>query len=816
MDSKTQVSQFIYGKYTGFNYGEDLVAWTDDLEKFKEQLKDLARNSYHFWGNHRLSEGDYKAIGICPINKLNDQFLLSDPDFSCKDFFLVQVSPAVNEQGEPQGSGGRSFEQYRFIFINRVLISNTKNFRGLLLANLLSEKIPCFEAPPSENKLWSRLGENIFQTENGFSYDEQESIFASEKLSVVQSLSALLDKRKPIITNDRQSTHPVAFLDHLLCWLPNSYRERLSLALGSLDENYCDWADLIVKTNGYPNEILPDTMIWIDRKNEKKSYDEANYFQHKYVRNFIIEPTIENHWIQPSKIFQHFDTFEYEGFDPARPSLDFILQYPVENQYFNQHKSLLLQEYFLEIKEQLQKFIDDEIDGLESSVSDKYLSLFWQALEKNVSCNALINILLKKIASLQPLRFLEISESDSFVEHVPGLLQESDFFNFFSSSKDSVEIIEALKQAFKKSIDRHSRGKIRRNVVLLCMQCKNILNDDERLELLTSEFLSKEIVFRDFKELFVNQIIDCLPGLSLSTFRKCMYSKLQTNSLNKVADDLYHLLNLKQEGTKHLPKIASSLELSNAETKTLYLKFIQRWALDYKQSMPLVVSSIERSMESMQFQLAPFLEIYEALKAKANLLPALSQIAHSSNDWLSWWNLGIVVNCEDIKEATVFLDRIVGHQFCTDMKGKWLNLLKNPQINSDVEREFLSGNTWKSLISDRYSYTKEIIENLKQSSSVDWVLEDCKKNGLKPLAILSFARSEVCTLETALKYIDDADESDGKYLSDCLKFLKKIPTKTEIESEKKGDSIRKYTRKIISMISQPDLREALTVCIDLP
>ena len=60
---------------------------------------------------------------------------------------------------------------------------------------------------------------------------------------------------------------PDDFLESILLLLPAGLRSKISIAVGTLDEYYCDWAQLLIKTNNSIAENrLPKQLILVNRR----------------------------------------------------------------------------------------------------------------------------------------------------------------------------------------------------------------------------------------------------------------------------------------------------------------------------------------------------------------------------------------------------------------------------------------------------------------------------------------------------------------------------------------------------------------------
>jgi hypothetical protein len=683
---ESQPSQFIYGKFAGDSHEYNLIAWTSDLDDYRKQLLDLVEVSYHFWGSQE-PQGNRKAAGLFP----NNTGILGN-----KENILMQVSPAVDERGNPVSSGGRVFNQYRFIFIEQASIAQFNNCKGLLLGNLLQETIPCFYESPSNDESWTKINSEIFHLGTQVTYREQEQVFLSQKILLTQALSVILNGKRLLITSDEASMHPVKFLDHLLCWLPVSYRRKLSIAIGSVDENECNWANLIVKTNGIPEGSLPPNLVWIDRSRGKFYPNQEDDIENKFVTNFIVIP-IQEQWVQASTLVEYLDTLDDERFNPKYPSLSFILQYTVKSQYYEQQKASLVREFLPDIKDQVYSFLVNDIDGLEHTHVDRILSSLWQGCREDDSLSILI---LEKILKLQPSRFLEVVNSDSFVQYVPRLLR-SDFLDCLNNS-EYPDAIKGIKQASFKAVAQQDGFEAKLKLVSLCGQHKNVFTEEECFNLSLST-LTKETPFESFKALFREHIIYYLPNLEVTSFKESsLYSYLKTQSTN-LANHLYSLLRLKNEGgLQNLSFITSDLGINDSGIEDFYMVFIKAWQPNFQQGLPIILSCLQKSIEdNLAFQISVFSKIYEYFEVLRNgLLLALNKVASQPNSWQSWQDIISVLDYSSNTSTIILFDKILGRCFCSEMLKLWLNLFTVSSSASDLEREFLDGNTWKALNSD--------------------------------------------------------------------------------------------------------------------
>jgi hypothetical protein len=491
--------------------------------------------------------------------------------------------------------------------------------------------------------------------------------------------------------------------------LPKTYRNKLSIAVGSLDEKSCHWADLIVKLNSHPGKYSSSPQLtWLDRSNNQlSSFDNSNNTEHQYVKNFIREQ-LEQGWVEASAILSFLESVEDTDFDPTEPSLDFIFQYPVKEEYYTEQKTLLLREYWSNVKDTISNFID----ALSSDTIplDTYFSVIWQVLRNDDDINDVLALsFFNKVYELSGNYFLNIVKNDQKFEPYFPILLHNNFLKFIDFSSHNQDLSVAFEQQFITLLNQQKSFTKKYQILSLCLENTDIFNTELKCFNLTVSILTEPTTLNEFKKLFLEKIALYLPNLELSSIINSPLDTYLKNYQTDAIDQLYCLLDLKQkEGIKHLVCLADILEMDNAEVQKLYLIFLQRWQLDYQQSLPILISVIEKSVDKtggqLRFELSPFVEIYQhsLLKEKSNLIESLSALTLISESklWLNWKKLAFTL---DEKWATnikiiVFLDEILAEYFtCTILK-IWLHSFLTASQNSDYEEYFLmSSKTWKLL-----------------------------------------------------------------------------------------------------------------------
>jgi hypothetical protein len=255
------VSQFIHGKFVSKRGSEyQLVARSADLTD-EAKLKTMAEKTHRFWGS-TPPERMVKAVGI---------FLYDG------NLVLVKAETAVNQNGQPAINGTREFNQHRYVFIpitsRSALQGRTLTLLSWMLkepiplltgfnANLETLSIPVLEEPISAETRERKVEKlkQCWQAGN-----KQNSLLLS-------ALAAIINGKRLLLTNEKTEISPQNWIESILLLLPASIRPQISVAIGTLDEKECPWAQLVVKTNQHSSwrlPGLPENIIWLNRANQK-------------------------------------------------------------------------------------------------------------------------------------------------------------------------------------------------------------------------------------------------------------------------------------------------------------------------------------------------------------------------------------------------------------------------------------------------------------------------------------------------------------------------------------------------------------------
>ncbi|MGD1705119.1 hypothetical protein [Dapis sp. BLCC M229] len=583
-----------------------------------------------------------------------------------KKILLIQAAPAFNKnKGIFSRGGSRSFFQHRYIFVSSAEIVGFKNQICRLLGYLGNMSIPTFSSlnqlDDSEQKSWL-LGPEDFESLLAKETTEKKiretiekvwkKLKNSEQKILLQALDVILNGKRLLLTdqNPKKTRSPLLLLDNLLLFLPTNERHKISLAIGSVDPEYCKWAQIIVKLDGSSIGSLPENMVWLDFS--KEEFDKKEYLDDGYVKDFIAPN--KDKYENLITIWEYLDKTTKDDSDNLvwefqevggwlklnHPSLDFIFNYPVEEG----DKIEILGKYIPRMEEKVQSFLDrfGENSSTPDSEDLKLLELLWKALPISENNGSLTKTLLCTIYRFLPDKFLDIVKADNKFFDSLEILRENQFIEFFVDENLRDDILQALQNACLKLIEKISQGSIEdlynksggRNTPLqtkylpppqsstknhpeleeLIICCEKIfLSEKEKFQLWDLALVGR-ITSGDFKRLFIERLFPNFPVLDRETFEQSNLKQYWQENFTDTLDYLDFLLE-KEKGISHVCEIANGLKLSNYEVGELYMTCLKSHSLTYEKSLPLLESAIEKSVsfleERVKFQANDFMGVYQ-------------------------------------------------------------------------------------------------------------------------------------------------------------------------------------------------------------
>ncbi|NET24609.1 hypothetical protein [Okeania sp. SIO1I7] len=758
MSQASKFDQFIYGKFVGNESGYRVVSYSENLNNISSDLLDIAETNYSFWGS-QSGEQNPQAVGICRNNT---------PILPEKKIILIQAYPAISkDKSFVFRSGSRSFFQHRYIFVSEAEIAEFNNRIVWLLKALGDMAIPSFSdvnTPYGSEKNSWLLGKESFlellPVEEGKDEKVKNTIKETWKRLpengkniLLQGLAVILNGKRLLLSGEQKAKKlALKILDNLLLFLPTNERNKISLAIGSVDPKYCNWAQIIVKLDSSSIGSLPENMVCLDLK--KYEFDKEEYLHHEYVKDFIAPNkdryknliTICEYLDKTNKDYSDNLAWEFQEVDGwlklNNPSLDFIFHYPAEEP----DKIEILGKYIPRMEEKVQSFLDKFGENLSTPDSKdlELLEFLWQALPIPENNGDLIKTLLCKIYRYLPDKFLEIIKEDDKFFNSLAILIKNQFIEFFVDENLRDDILQALKNACLKLITNISQGSVEDlynksgNIVTelqikylehqenstknypelekLIIGCEKIFSSEKEKFHLWDLAVVGEITRDNFKHLFIKRLF---PFLDKETFEQSNLKQYWQENFPDTLGSLNSYLLEKEKGIFHIREIANGLKLSNDEASELYLTCLKSHSPTYEQSLPLLESAIQKSIspveEGAKFQTNNFMEVYQWFNSqyfqdkspdkpdkspdKVELFSIFSNLVmdSNSNPWINWEKLSEFLYKDNVIKQTIFLDKTIGEAFLVEMLETWLQLLNNHQENKEVEKKFIDSKAWELL-----------------------------------------------------------------------------------------------------------------------
>lgn len=712
-------SQFIHGKFVS-NRGSEyqLVARSADLTN-EADLKTMAERTHRFWGA-TPPERMVKAVGIF----LHDDYLV-----------LVKAETAVDKDGQLAVNGDRGFNQHHYVFIPITSMSPLQGRAFKLLLWMFKQPIPLLTGFNANlEPLSIPLLEEAISTETR--EREVEKIQQcwqngnEQKPLVLSALAAIINGKRLLFTNEQTDITPQNWMESILLLLPASIRPQISVAVGTLEEQQCPWAQLVVKTNQHSSRSLPENMIWLNRANQTfQGQADENTSENSYVdeiRDYIATaPETLKQLIQQLDTIAD-DDITLESLADPKIIVRLILALPEEQQddFLTKYLSGLTIDIWdvlmpLIIKEDYQQglvFVWKELGkNAISEPTKQYIPLMLQAWRSLV--NAKLVLLLDELKN--NLALAEI------------LLKEKLLDQPRREVEDTTVIVGKLIALCKSVVADKARSDWLESWKFATHLATHQLFDDERESfLLLDTTLLGEIPAQNLYNSFTLKLAILLPNVGEEMFRDSnLYQQLTTKNL-QAAKLLTDLLAESNSGLAKLPQIAKLTEMNYGAKDNLYQAFLKKWSPSQEQAKLLLVEVIKENQNfPNNFSRHEFSQTYTWFEENQ---PELKQIFDSLQQnpiWENWDKLAQAVY-ENPQDQTEFVDSIVGKSFPIEMMQKWLPLIVD---NENVRKNFIAtSSAWQSLtfeglnqlVFTSQQYVTTLTRCLREGLRLSWIKGD--------------------------------------------------------------------------------------------
>jgi hypothetical protein len=708
MNKTLRYSQFIYGKLAGSkDSGYSLVARTADLTN-QEQLVTMVEKTYRFWKEQPPVRDNIKAAGMFPQDN---------------NLVLIQASTAVDENGQLAISGSRDFNQHRYVFIplDSLAVLQGRTFR--LLYWILNQSIPIqYEFNTNLASLQIPLLEEQISAE----LREQEVTKIQRYLSdrdtkipwLLEAQDALINSQRLLLTLD-DTIQPENFLEIILLLLPAVCRSQVSVAVGTLDEQQCNWAQVIIKFNNSLQSRLPNDLIWLNRAIRKNEvWFNQKQFKSPYL-NFI--QSIIN---IPGKVPQLLEQLE------SINNNNITLRNLTAPQAIIRLIPLLLEEeqdaarhtYLSELStEEWQTIIPIITDHDQQTLKFAWQKLGISTIQQPEQYTPLMLEVWKRLLVVEKIRQLQqLQHSLKLAEILLqyGLLEPAYIENSDPAVMRELIILSKNVVAFKAQHGWRLAWQLATHFAT-----KPIFQDKTECFCLLDTALISEIPIQNLYEFFNSKFVNLLPHTeSIKIQQSNLYRQLLTQEAE--AAKLLDILLIKQNGALNiLPQLSKMTGMTNLQQDNFYYQILTNWSPSYEEASNLLVPLIQLE----NFDLNQTFSWFE--NKKPGVIEVLSNLKHSSTCWDCWEKLASILYTT-LQESVDFLDSLVGTKLPIDTVQKWLPIIATDE---KMRKKFcINSCAWKALqhqdlnklVVKLPQYAVTLTRCLQNSERFDWIKGD--------------------------------------------------------------------------------------------
>ncbi len=802
MNQASGYNYFVYGKFVGINLEYRLVARTTNLME-EEQLERMAEETHRFWGNFP-PEKRTKAVGIFIQNNNHE-----------KNLVLVKVEAAVDNRGQEVLSGSRGFNHSLYVFIPLESLAVLRGRTFELLSWIFQHPIPLFrqfeanlpllQIPPLEQPI-SDNQEEVDKIQRCFSETDTNG-----QPVLISALAALINGKRLIFTgNGNVSTKE--FVESILLLLPAAARSTIAVASGTLDEEFCNWAQLIIKSNSNPEEPLADNLIWLNRDTRTfEGYFESRIFQNYYLNDFIYP--IVNAQQKVQELLQELDVITdsqilLENLAESE-NIDIKLIVRLISLLPNEQKSLMQPKYLSGLS------INKWQDIIPVINDEQELIFAWDELTKTPitnlqQCVPIILNVWKRLSVVEQIKLLQKLQNHPDVAEIllkNRLIEESRYEGEYTS------LLQEFRKLCKSVVMSKSRCDWSQEAWQLATNfaTNHIFQDKTEQFLLLDTVLASEIPVINFYNCFNFKFAILVPHVNSDQIRQSnLYAKINKNA--EVADLFNTLLIQRNAALINLHLLANAFSMNDIQQDNMYVEFLNTWHPSYEEAKDLLVDMIRSGHYSLNQTFAWF------ENKKPGLNEIFSALKHASNTWDIWDKLASLLY-ESPQEYIVLLDNLVGSKFCIPVLQKCLPLIAN---NESFRRTFLSSScTWKVIKNQDFSqmlavssqYVETLVRCLAESDRFDWIAGDVLHYLCQNWITHKQVDSELKTLVTSPNVTKNFSNQDWLELQTTvwqLEFEIQLSSLGRVTlSEQEKIFLRNQAITVIKFYTQPETTQSL-------
>ena len=606
---------------------------------------------------------------------------------------IMKKSAALDGQGRMVSSGEREFNNARYLFVPTSEVTNilaAQNFR--LLDWIFSETIPVYEAidnslcPPEVTPLqptFSAVEEN--QLSEALWHSLQIRTADGTPLAILAIEAILAGKR--LFINMREASNR-AFWKALLLLLPAACRSEVAIAMGTLDESFCQWAQLVLKAGPpSPYSELPEELLQLDTAHGQILGDwnlEASGFEYTNILREIVAPlaAAPDETDQISQLLQVLDTAN-------EPELSLSM---LTRQILQPKLALKLAEFLPLEKRQL--LYDKHLGQLSSQQWQDLLQLVVEKPEASASVwsqlhrravtepGAFVPVLYQLWPCLSTKHQLAFLDGLIF-QHCPALveawittalLQQSEF------TAIEPEVAAAWLGLAKSVIIARSQRDFPSALQFTKQLAKcQLFNECDRFWLFEATLAASSTKTAD--EIFNQQLSPQLAQIDLPENSYIYQHFVRQHPKAIPSVDL--IAQNSPEALSYLPEIAVLTAMSIAQQDTFYIGFLRKLSPTFEQAKGLLKSLIENKLLVKSSSWIPSAELKQTIHwfviQQAELSPVFAELRKGHLGWNALMCLAEILH-EQPQEAIIYADWLVNQYDLSALRvsiiKRWLSLIE--------------------------------------------------------------------------------------------------------------------------------------------
>ena len=385
---------------------------------------------------------------------------------------------------------------------------------------------------------------------------------------------------KRVLLTHQDLFQPNDFLATVLLLLPIAIRNRISIAIGIIDEKYCDWAQLIIKLNQsnrkfFNQNRLPEDVVWLNQSSNQKQ--EKLLYKSDYVNCLQLITKDQTRLLDLLTQLNQMNSEKITLIQPIHPQaiiplIQFLPDEQKEN-HLAQYLSRLNYQQLPEIIE-LSKGNEQTLCCLAKELikrdKQEYVNAFleiWKLTKKPQDILQFINPNSKFTGALLQKGLLEY--------HLEELTQSLTKLccQFITQIKDQNK---AWKFAYK-------------------LEQYLIKYPQEYIKLLDAafspQFQISSGLYQDYNYLI--KIINLISQLDINqVFSTQFYCQLK-NKNSKAANLLHNLVTNKNKSLKQLPEFAIAMQMSIEKQDSFCHDILSNWQPNYNEAKDVLIALLE-------------------------------------------------------------------------------------------------------------------------------------------------------------------------------------------------------------------------------